>query len=124
MEAYKYGQRHFGENYVQELYEKSTDQRIQQLCPDIKWHYIGHLQSNKINKLLSVENLYMIQTIDSKKLADCLNVAVSKKNKEELLNVLIQINTSGETGKNSVCIFCKIFYNSLIFYRKTRSTSK
>lgn len=51
LSAYECGQRHFGENYVQELCEKAADSRIEQSCPDIKWHFIGHLQSNKINKV-------------------------------------------------------------------------
>lgn len=42
----------------------------------------------------------MIQTIDSQKLADSLNIAVSKKEDNNLLNILIQINTSAETGKS------------------------
>lgn len=50
-EAYEAGQRHFGENYVQELEEKSKNEQILNQCPDIKWHFIGHLQSNKINKV-------------------------------------------------------------------------
>lgn len=51
--AYKAGQRHFGENYVQELEEKSQSEQILNSCPDIKWHFIGHLQSNKAKKVLS-----------------------------------------------------------------------
>ncbi|XP_063705226.1 pyridoxal phosphate homeostasis protein [Culicoides brevitarsis] len=102
LEAYKGGQRHFGENYVQELVEKAADKRIRETCPDINWHYIGHLQSNKINKLLSVQNLYMIQTIDSIKLADNLNNAVSKKETNYQLKVLIQVNTSAESEKHGV----------------------
>lgn len=50
-EAYAAGQRHFGENYVQELEEKSRSEQILRQCPDIKWHFIGHLQSNKVNKV-------------------------------------------------------------------------
>ena len=49
MQAYDAGQRHFGENYVQELVDKS-----QQLPKDICWHFIGHLQSNKVKYLKSV----------------------------------------------------------------------
>ena len=51
IEAYSTGQRHFGENYVNELVEKSKHPEILQQCPEIKWHYIGHLQNNKINKV-------------------------------------------------------------------------
>ena len=41
IEAYESGQRHFGENYVQELVDKSSDPVIIDKCPDIKWHFIG-----------------------------------------------------------------------------------
>uniref|UniRef100_A0A336M7J2 Pyridoxal phosphate homeostasis protein n=1 Tax=Culicoides sonorensis TaxID=179676 RepID=A0A336M7J2_CULSO len=102
LEAYECGERHFGENYVQELCDKSLDSRILELCPDIKWHFIGHLQTNKINKLLSSKNLYMIQTIDSKKLVDNLNKALTKHERDEKLKVLIQVNTSGEEEKHGV----------------------
>lgn len=53
--AYQAGQRHFGENYVQELEEKSQSEQILNSCPDIKWHFIGHLQSNKAKKVLSMK---------------------------------------------------------------------
>ena len=60
-EAYENGIRNFGENYVQEFLEK------QHLLPsDIKWHFIGNLQSNKVKQVL-LPNLYMIETIDSLK---------------------------------------------------------
>ena len=57
IEAYEAGQRDFGENYVQELVEKATNPLILSSCKNIKWHFIGHLQSNKINKaIFSVSN--------------------------------------------------------------------
>ena len=43
------------------------------LPKDIQWHFIGHLQSNKCNILASIENLYMVESIDSIKLASALN---------------------------------------------------
>lgn len=63
-EAYNLGQRDFGENYVQELVEKAT--ALKETCPQIRWHFIGSLQSNKISQLIkSVDNLKSIQTVDS-----------------------------------------------------------
>lgn len=50
VDAYSMGQRHFGENYVKELKEKGPHDVITANCPDIKWHFIGHLQANKVNK--------------------------------------------------------------------------
>ena len=47
LEAYSAGQRHFGENYIQELVEKSNDAEILEKCPDIQWHFIGNCQANK-----------------------------------------------------------------------------
>ncbi|XP_053954700.1 pyridoxal phosphate homeostasis protein isoform X1 [Anastrepha ludens] len=104
IEAYGAGQRHFGENYVQELVEKTQHPDILQQCPDIKWHFIGHLQNNKINKVLKLPNLYMIQTVDSEKLAAGLNSAWEKiqGDNKKPLPVLIQVNTSGEEAKNGV----------------------
>lgn len=63
-EAYDQGQRHFGENYVDEFADKAP------LLPlDIKWHFIGHIQSNKVKRLVQVPNLHLVESIDSLKLA-------------------------------------------------------
>ena len=102
IEAYNCGHQHFGENYVNELLEKASDPEVIELCPDIKWHFIGHLQSNKVNKLIGVPNLYMIHTVDSKKLADLVDRAWSKLGKPNPLKVMIQINTSGEDSKSGI----------------------
>lgn len=129
IEAYECGQRHFGENYLQELIEKSNSPEIIERCPDLKFHLIGHLQSNKVNKLFHVRNLYMVETIDSKKLADLINKTLTK-NKigtsassdiegdnsttasnfhlsqtnyiRDNLRVMIQVNTSGEENKSGI----------------------
>lgn len=104
LDGYSIGQRDFGENYVQELIEKANDPRILDQCKDIRWHFIGHLQSNKINKIVNLPNLHMIQTVHNAKLAEGLNKAWEKvkaeKPESQQLNVLIQINTSGEDDKN------------------------
>lgn len=99
IEAYQHGQRHFGENYVQELIEKSSDPKIQEL-KDIRWHFIGHLQSNKCNNLVGVPNLFMIETVDSAKLASALNSSWEKQRKPNPLNVMVQVNTSEEQSKS------------------------
>ena len=93
--AYESGQRHFGENYVSELVEKCT-----QLPEDIKWHFIGHLQSNKVNKLVSLcPNLYMIETIDSEKLASKVELALKSTGRKDRLRVLVEVKTSNEESK-------------------------
>jgi len=120
MEAYACGQRYFGENYIKELEFKSNCQQILEQCPDMKFHFIGNLQTNKVNQLLRTKNLHMVETIDSIKLADLLDRAIGKRqNEHELeqlrfstglenppysdrLKVLIQVNTSGEEQKNGI----------------------
>lgn len=117
VEAYECGQRFFGENYIQELETKSNSEEVLSQCPEIRFHFIGHLQSNKVPKLLKVRNLHMIETIDSTKLADLINKAIDKHRSDgeqqlqfidhnqqitDRLKVLIQVNTSGEEQKNGL----------------------
>lgn len=56
---YDAGHRDFGENYIQELVTKAPE-----LPSDIRWRFIGHLQSNKVNKLCSVPNIEVVETVD------------------------------------------------------------
>ncbi|KAG9307018.1 hypothetical protein G9A89_003069 [Geosiphon pyriformis] len=93
--AYEAGQRHFGENYVQELVEKSKE-----LPSDIKWHFIGSFQSNKCKILAAIPNLWAVETIDSAKNADALNKACASR--ESSLKVFVQVNTSGDKTKSGV----------------------
>ncbi|XP_013915217.1 PREDICTED: proline synthase co-transcribed bacterial homolog protein [Thamnophis sirtalis] len=102
IEAYNQGQRSFGENYVQELLEKASDSKILSSCPEIKWHFIGHLQKSNVNKLIVVPNLFMLETVDSIKLADKVNSIWQKKNSSEKLKIMVQVNTSGETSKHGL----------------------
>ena len=99
-QCYAQGQRHFGENYVQELIDKAR-----QLPDDIAWHFIGHLQTNKCRHLLQgVKNLAMIETVHSQKLAHELHrVLFAGKTSVQLpLPVLIQVNTSDEGSKSGL----------------------
>jgi PLP dependent protein len=90
--AYNAGQRHFGENYIQELITKS-----QQLPDDIKWHFIGALQSNKCKLLVEkVKNLWCVETVDSEKKAKLLEKGAAGLERTALLKVFIQVNTSEE----------------------------
>ncbi|KAL2649790.1 hypothetical protein R1flu_017918 [Riccia fluitans] len=96
-EVYDAGHRHFGENYVQEIIEKAP-----QLPDDIRWHFIGHLQSNKAKALVAgVPNLYMVEGVDSPKVANNLEKAVGALGRRPL-KVLVQVNTSGEESKSGV----------------------
>ena len=98
-EAYEAGQRHFGENYVKELCEKAK-----QLPQDIHWHFIGHLQTNKVKQLVKdVPNLWMIETVDSVRLADSLQAACLQFQRDTL-NILIEVCTSTEGTKSGIAL--------------------
>ncbi|EIW57622.1 uncharacterized protein TRAVEDRAFT_48654 [Trametes versicolor FP-101664 SS1] len=94
--CYDEDQRDFGENYVQELVDKAA-----QLPQDIRWHFIGTLQSNKAKILATIPNLYAIQTVTSIKAASALNKALPA-DRVAPLNILLQVNTSGEDAKSGV----------------------
>jgi len=90
--AYSAGQRHFGENYIQELVQKAET-----LPDDIKWHFIGALQSNKCKMLVEkVKNLWCVETVDSEKKARLLESGAAAIERKDTLKVFIQVNTSGE----------------------------
>ncbi|KAL1740856.1 hypothetical protein HDZ31DRAFT_14511, partial [Schizophyllum fasciatum] len=92
------GQKDFGENYVQELVDKAK-----QLPAEIRWHFIGTLQSNKSKTLVGIPNLHTIQTLTSTKAANLLNKALSEGgDAQRRLNVLVQVNTSGEENKSGL----------------------
>jgi len=96
--VYGAGHRHFGENYVQELVEKAP-----RLPADIRWHFIGQLQSNKAKVLVSsVPNLWAVESVDSAKLAGLLNKAAEAAGRSEPLRVFVQVNTSAEAQKGGV----------------------
>ncbi|MEW5310363.1 MAG: hypothetical protein WDW38_002170 [Sanguina aurantia] len=98
MEAYAAGQRVFGENYTKEILEKAP------LCPaDVQWHFIGHMQSNKVKDVIeAVPNLVMVETVDSAKLADKLEKACATFRPTSPLSIMLQVNTSGEETKFGV----------------------
>jgi len=99
MTLYKAGYRSFGENYFQELLDKAAE-----LPEDIQWHFIGHLQSGKANKLVrEVKGLHVVETVDTIKLAKKLDAACEAANRESL-DIYIQVDTSGEDTKSGVPI--------------------
>lgn len=117
LSAYKAGQKHFGENYVNELVEKASHAQILQNCKEIQWHFIGNLQRNKVNKVLSVPNLYVIETVDNERIASALNNSWVKfrKSDDKKLNVMVQVNTSREKGNKTIYLYT-LSYNR---YAKT-----
>lgn len=95
--VYDQGQRHFGENYVQELMEK-----VAALPQEIQWHFIGSLQSNKCAQLAKgIPNLW-VETIDGEKKAKKLNDARDQSEYETPVHVFVQVNTSGESQKSGL----------------------
>ena len=99
MTLYNAGQRDFGENYFQELLDKA-----EALPKDINWHFIGHLQSAKANRLVrEVPSLTVIETVDTLKLAKKLNTACELANRPKL-NIYLQVDTSGEDTKSGIPI--------------------
>jgi pyridoxal phosphate enzyme (YggS family) len=87
---YDMGQRDFGENYVQELVEKQAA-----LPKDIRWHYIGHLQSNKVKYIAPF--VHLIQGVDSFKLLKEINKQAAKCNR--VINCLLQVHIAQEETK-------------------------
>lgn len=87
---YELGQRDFGENYVQELVEK-----YEQLPKDIHWHFIGHLQSNKVRYIAPF--VHLIHGVDSLSLLKELNKQALKNNR--IISCLLQIHIAKEETK-------------------------
>ncbi len=90
MEAYAANQRHFGENYVQELVDKES-----QLPKDICWHFIGHLQSNKVKYISPF--VHLIHSVDSFKLLQEINKQAQKNGR--VIPCLLQIYIAQEETK-------------------------
>lgn len=94
LKAIKAGVTIFGENYIQEAADK-----IKTLSyPNLSWHFIGHLQTNKAKH--AVELFDLIHTVDSLKLALELNKHAGKINKVQ--NILIQVNIGNESSKSGI----------------------
>ena len=90
LEAYKAGQRIFGENKVQEMVPK-----FNQLPKDIEWHMVGHLQTNKVKYIASF--VYMIHGVDSLKLLRVIDQEGSRNNRQ--ISCLLQIKIAEEETK-------------------------
>lgn len=103
--AYELGLRDFGESRIQEAIPKM--QLLSDL-KDINWHFIGHLQTNKVKKC---KDFYMIQSISSMELLDLLaNLSMQKR-----MNILIEVNSSRETSKSGVLLEnIESFFDTLI----------
>jgi len=90
-QAYRAGQVVFGENYVQELVEKAAE-----ISEPVEWHFIGHLQSNKVRQIAGV--VTMIHSVDRLSLAEEVSRQWGRLGRQ--CDVLVQVNLSGEATKS------------------------
>jgi pyridoxal phosphate enzyme (YggS family) len=90
LELYAMGQRDFGENYVQELVEKAA-----QLPGDIQWHFIGHLQTNKVKQIIST--VHLVHGVDSLRLLKEIDKQAGLKGR--VVDVLLQVHVAREETK-------------------------
>lgn len=90
LELYHVGQRDFGENYVQELVDKEAV-----LPKDIRWHFIGHLQSNKVKYIAPF--VHLIHGVDSESLLKEINKQAAKNNR--IIDCLLQVHIAMEETK-------------------------
>lgn len=90
LDAYRAGQRDFGENYVQELIQKQAE-----LPGDIHWHFIGHLQSNKVKQIAPF--VHLVHGVDSLKLLQEIDKQAAKC--QRIISFLLQIYIAKEETK-------------------------
>ena len=91
MEAYEVGERDFGESRVQELLPK-----YEALPKDIRWHFIGHLQTNKVKQI--VPFVHMIHSVDSVRLLETINREAEKIGRR--VKVLLEVHVAKEASKS------------------------
>ncbi|MDD5087747.1 MAG: YggS family pyridoxal phosphate-dependent enzyme [bacterium] len=96
--AYALGVRHFGENRAQELIEKYSDICSSPNYLDIAVHFVGHLQSNKVRKVIPI--IWSVDSVDSVSLAEGISLVSGELGKTT--RVLLEVNTSGEPQKFGV----------------------
>ena len=94
LSLYELGLRDFGENYAQELNEKSLALNSKK----IRWHFMGPIQTNKIG--LIVKNSYLVHSVDREKVVKKMDLESKKTNK--IQKVLVQVNISGEASKSGI----------------------
>ena len=104
LELHEYGVKDFGENYAQELKQKNEEINSlpnHQKYKDIRWHFIGHLQSNKVKYI--AEYVYAIHSVDSLKLAQEISKQAIKFGRiNNPIKIFLQIHTSNESTKSGL----------------------
>ena len=103
--VYEAGCRDFGENKVQEIMDK-----IDKMPSDVRWHMIGHLQTNKVKYI--IDKVYMIHSVDTLHLAEAISKEAVKKN--VTVKILLEVNVAEEESKFGVTTEeAKIFYEEV-----------
>lgn len=103
--VYEAGCRDFGENKVQEIMDK-----YDKMPADVRWHMIGHLQTNKIKYI--VDKVYMIHSVDTLHLAEAISKEAVKKN--VTVKILLEVNVAKEESKFGVTLEeCRDFYENV-----------
>ena len=105
-ELWDLGHRDFGENYVQELLEKASE--LERMgCTGTRWHFIGHLQTNKVKAVLGVKSI--LHAVDSEKLAreiqkraEAQGGTSGTESEKPQVRVFIEVNLDGESTKSGV----------------------
>lgn len=104
--VYDAGCRDFGENHVQEIVDK-----YDKMPSDIRWHMIGHLQTNKVKYI--VDKVYMIHSVDSLHLAEVISKEAVKKN--VTVKILLEVNVAEEESKFGTTLEeCRNLYESVV----------
>ena len=107
--VYEAGCRDFGENKVQEIMDK-----IDKMPSDVRWHMIGHLQTNKVKYI--IDKVYMIHSVDTLHLAEAISKEAVKKN--VIAKILLEVNVAEEESKFGVTTEeAKIFYEGATYIR-------
>lgn len=96
---YRLGHRDFGENYAQELCEKADTLKARG-CPGIRWHFIGHLQSNKAKTLMPW--IDSIHSVDSESIAAEIGKRWDQSGRAGKLPVFLEVNIDQESGKSGI----------------------
>jgi len=94
--AIQSGITYIGENRIQEA--RSKYEALKEKYPQVNWHFIGHLQTNKVKKVLDIFST--IESVDSRRLIEDISKKAEEKGKQ--VNIFIEVNTSGEASKFGV----------------------
>ena len=99
--CYEAGQKIFGENRIEQLEEKSS--YLLDDCPEIEWHFIGRIQSNKIKRILDIPNLKAIHSVAKASHLELIDQLATKP-----IEIFIQVNTTNEEQKEGVSTFKEV----------------